>query len=65
MEAYGHQYSFFLIKFGKDFPKVMKEFGAEYKKAKTDKGFRYDMDLSETANDWLRALALSHPPLPN
>ncbi|CNJ46052.1 zinc binding domain%3B DNA primase%2CPhage P4-associated%3B Replicative helicase RepA%2C Phage P4-associated [Yersinia enterocolitica] len=60
MEAYGHQRSLSLTKFGKDFPKVMKEFGAEYKKARTDKGFRYNMDLSDTANDWLPALALPH-----
>ncbi|HHH1429506.1 TPA: winged helix-turn-helix domain-containing protein, partial [Yersinia enterocolitica] len=64
MEAYGHQRSLSLTKFGKDFPKVMKEFGAEYKKARTDKGFRYNMDLSDTANDWLPALALPHHPQP-
>ncbi|WP_227732728.1 primase-like DNA-binding domain-containing protein [Yersinia proxima] len=64
MEAYGHQRSLSLTKFGKDFPKVMKEFGAEYKKARTDKGFRYNMDLSDTASDWLPALALPHHPQP-
>lgn len=64
MEAYGHQRSLSLTKFGKDFPKVMKEFGAEYKKARTDKGFRYNMDLSDTAKDWLPALALPHHPQP-
>lgn len=38
MEAYGHQRSLSLTKFGKDFPKVMEEFGAEYKKPELTKG---------------------------
>ncbi|WP_337049364.1 primase-like DNA-binding domain-containing protein [Serratia fonticola] len=56
MDAHGFDKHLTLTRFGSDFPKVMKEYGAEYKKAKTNAGMRYNMDLAESADDWLPAV---------
>lgn len=56
LEAYGFERPLTLTSFGKDFPKVMKEYGAEYLKAKTKIGVRYNMELAESAEDWLPAV---------
>lgn len=53
MDAHGFDRHLTLTKFGSDFPKVMKEYGAEYKKAKTKKGVRYNMELADSAEEWL------------
>ncbi|ELP3920178.1 DNA primase [Escherichia coli] len=53
MEAYGHTRPLTLTKFGTDFPAVLKEFGAEYKKARTRTGIRSNLNLSPSADDWL------------
>lgn len=58
MEAHGFERPLTLTRFGKDFPKVMAEYGAEYKRAKTNTGWRYNMDLAESAEDWLPATPL-------
>ncbi|KGD79698.1 DNA primase [Tatumella morbirosei] len=56
MDAHGFERPLTLTRFGSDFPKVMKEYGAEYKKAKTKAGIRYNMELAESADDWLPAV---------
>ncbi|MCK3121217.1 primase-like DNA-binding domain-containing protein [Escherichia coli] len=60
MDAYGFDKPLNLTNFGKDFPKVMKEYGAEYKKAKTNVGMRYNMELADSANEWLPAVPKIH-----
>ncbi|WP_208952307.1 primase-like DNA-binding domain-containing protein [Rahnella sp. ChDrAdgB13] len=60
MDAHGFDKHLTLTRFGSDFPKVMKEYGAEYKKAKTMAGMRYNMDLAESAYDWLPAVPRMH-----
>lgn len=56
MDAHGFDKPLTLTRFGADFPKVMKEYGAEYKKAKTNAGMRYNMDLANSADEWLPAV---------
>lgn len=56
MDAHGFDKHLTLTRFGSDFPKVMKEYGVEYKKAKTNAGMRYNMELAGSADDWLPAL---------
>ncbi|EBW9751454.1 DNA primase [Salmonella enterica subsp. enterica serovar Kingston] len=59
MEAYGHARPLTLTKFGTDFPAVLKEFGAEYKKARTRTGIRSNLNLSPSADDWLPAVPVT------
>lgn len=56
MDAHGFDKPLTLTRFGADFPKVMKEYGAEYKKARTNTGMRYNMDLANSAEEWLPAV---------
>ncbi|ELD3250734.1 DNA primase [Enterobacter hormaechei] len=61
MDAHGFDKPLTLTRFGSDFPKVMKEYGAEYKKAKTKAGMRYNMDLANSADEWLPAVPRVQP----
>jgi putative DNA primase/helicase len=57
MDAHGFDRHLTLTRFGADFPKVMKEYGAEYMKARTSAGMRYNMTLADSADDWLPAVS--------
>ncbi|WP_338803555.1 primase-like DNA-binding domain-containing protein [Xenorhabdus griffiniae] len=56
MEAYGFDRPLTLTKFGDSLPKVMQEYKKDYRKFKTKKGYYYNVDLTDEANEWLPAV---------
>ncbi|HEI8512302.1 TPA: toprim domain-containing protein [Morganella morganii] len=53
MEAYGFDRPLTLTKFGDSLPKVMQEYKKDYRKFKTKRGYFYNVDLTDEANEWL------------
>ncbi|MGI3398288.1 primase-like DNA-binding domain-containing protein [Providencia stuartii] len=53
MEAYGFERPLTLTKFGDSLPKVMQEYKKDYRKFKTKRGYYYNVDLTDEANEWL------------
>nr|WP_228005833.1 primase-like DNA-binding domain-containing protein [Xenorhabdus sp. BG5] len=53
MEAHGFERPLTLTKFGESLPKIMMEYKKEYRKMRTNKGYSYDVELSEEAEEWL------------
>lgn len=51
MEAYGFDRPLTLTKFGDSLPKVMQEYKKDYRKLKTKKGYYYNVDLADEANE--------------
>ncbi|HEC8340152.1 TPA: toprim domain-containing protein [Providencia rettgeri] len=65
MEAYGFERPLTLTKFGDSLPKVMQEYKKDYRKFKTKRGYYYNVDLTDEANEWLPSvpeLLNSHTP---
>ncbi|HDU8677998.1 primase-like DNA-binding domain-containing protein [Proteus mirabilis] len=56
MEAYGFDRPLTLTKFGDSLPKVMQEYKKDYRKFKTKRGYYYNVDLTDEANEWLPAV---------
>ncbi|REF26306.1 P4 family phage/plasmid primase-like protein [Xenorhabdus cabanillasii] len=56
MEAYGFERPLTLTKFGDSLPKVMQEYKKDYRKFKTKKGYYYNVNLTDDANEWLPAV---------
>ncbi|WP_109393117.1 primase-like DNA-binding domain-containing protein [Proteus terrae] len=56
MEAYGFDRPLTLTKFGDSLPKVMQEYKKDYRKFKTKRGYYYNVDLTDDANEWLPAV---------
>ncbi|MDE9552538.1 primase-like DNA-binding domain-containing protein [Xenorhabdus bovienii] len=53
MEAHGFERPLTLTKFGESLPKIMLEYRKEYRKVRTKKGYSYNVELSEEAEEWL------------
>ncbi|MBC8948326.1 DNA primase [Xenorhabdus sp. TS4] len=53
MEAHGFERPLTLTKFGESLPKIMMEYKKEYRKVRTKKGYSYNVELSEEAEEWL------------
>ncbi|OKP01723.1 primase-like DNA-binding domain-containing protein [Xenorhabdus eapokensis] len=53
MEAHGFERPLTLTKFGESLPKIMLEYKKEYRKVRTKKGYAYNVELSEEAEEWL------------
>ncbi|CDH24390.1 putative phage primase [Xenorhabdus bovienii str. kraussei Becker Underwood] len=53
MEAHGFERPLTLTKFGESIPKIMLEYRKEYRKVRTNKGYSYNVELSEEAEEWL------------
>nr|WP_244922788.1 primase-like DNA-binding domain-containing protein [Xenorhabdus cabanillasii] len=53
MEAHGFERPLTLTKFGESIPKIMLEYRKEYRKVRTKKGYSYNVELSEEAEEWL------------
>ncbi|AKH62494.1 MULTISPECIES: primase-like DNA-binding domain-containing protein [Photorhabdus] len=53
MEAHGFERPLTLTKFGESLPKIMLEYRKEYRKVRTNKGYSYNVELSEEAEEWL------------
>ncbi|MCG3462952.1 toprim domain-containing protein [Xenorhabdus bovienii] len=53
MEAHGFERPLTLTKFGESLPKIMLEYKKEYRKVRTKKGYSYNVELSEEAEEWL------------
>jgi putative DNA primase/helicase len=53
MEAHGFERPLTLTKFGESIPKIMLEYKQEYRKVRTKKGYSYNVELSEEAEEWL------------
>ncbi|PHM46782.1 primase-like DNA-binding domain-containing protein [Xenorhabdus miraniensis] len=53
MEAHGFERPLTLTKFGESLPKIMLEYKKEYRKMRTKKGYSYNVELSEEAEEWL------------
>ncbi|MDC9613170.1 primase-like DNA-binding domain-containing protein [Xenorhabdus khoisanae] len=53
MEAHGFERPLTLTKFGESLPKIMMEYKKEYWKVRTKKGYSYNVELSEEAEEWL------------
>ncbi|WP_446470309.1 primase-like DNA-binding domain-containing protein [Xenorhabdus stockiae] len=56
MEAHGFERPLTLTKFGESLPKIMLEYKKEYRKVRTKKGYSYNVELSEEAEEWLPSL---------
>ncbi|WP_047679924.1 MULTISPECIES: primase-like DNA-binding domain-containing protein [Xenorhabdus] len=56
MEAHGFERPLTLTKFGESLPKIMLEYKKEYRKIRTKKGYSYNVELSEEAEEWLPSL---------
>ncbi|WP_416778589.1 primase-like DNA-binding domain-containing protein [Xenorhabdus budapestensis] len=56
MEAHGFERPLTLTKFGESLPKIMLEYKKEYRKTRTKKGYSYNVELSEEAEEWLPSL---------
>uniref|UniRef100_UPI00056E9459 primase-like DNA-binding domain-containing protein n=1 Tax=Xenorhabdus bovienii TaxID=40576 RepID=UPI00056E9459 len=52
MEAHGFERPLTLTKFGESIPKIMLEYRKEYRKVRTKKGYSYNVELSEEAEEW-------------
>lgn len=59
MEAYGFERPLTLTKFGDSLPKVMQEYKKDYRKFKTKRGYYYNVDLTDEANEWLPSVPAS------
>ncbi|MDE9545073.1 primase-like DNA-binding domain-containing protein [Xenorhabdus bovienii] len=53
MEAHGFERPLTLTKFGESISKIMLEYRKEYRKVRTKKGYSYNVELSEEAEEWL------------
>ncbi|PHM46666.1 DNA primase [Xenorhabdus miraniensis] len=53
MEAHGFERPLTLTKFGESIPKIMQEYRKEYRKVRTKKGYIYNVELSDEAEEWL------------
>lgn len=56
LESHGFKRPLSVTAFGQAFPKIMEEYGAIYIKKKTKEGYRYNMDLKDTADEWLPSI---------
>ncbi|WP_426575745.1 primase-like DNA-binding domain-containing protein [Xenorhabdus stockiae] len=56
MEAHGFERPLTLTKFGESIPKIMQEYRKGYRKARTTRGYSYNVELSEEAEEWLPSL---------
>ncbi|MGO2341407.1 DNA primase family protein [Vibrio litoralis] len=56
LESHGFKRPLSVTAFGQAFPKIMEEYGSIYIKKKTKQGYRYNMDLKETADEWLPSI---------
>ncbi|WP_416777558.1 primase-like DNA-binding domain-containing protein [Xenorhabdus budapestensis] len=56
MEAHGFERPLTLTKFGESIPKIMQEYRKDYRKTRTTRGYSYNVELSEEAEEWLPSL---------